>query len=55
MDSETWLQKAERLRVALDELPPRPALEPDEAAARESIAIALWLRHEFSPTPDPLE
>lgn len=55
MDTETWLQKAERLRLALEQLPPRPALEPDEAAARESIAIALWLRREFSPAPAPAE
>lgn len=48
MDSESWLEKADRLRVLLDRLETAPVLEPGEAAARESIAIALWLRKEFA-------
>lgn len=48
MDSESWLEKVDRLRVLLDRLQTAPVLEAGEAAARDSIAIALWLRKEFT-------
>ncbi|MES2693555.1 MAG: hypothetical protein V4773_08785 [Verrucomicrobiota bacterium] len=55
MDSETFLQKAERLRAVLDRLSDSPPLPPDEATARETIAIAVWLHDEFGPsTPEDL-
>ncbi len=55
MHPESWLEKAERLRVALDGLPPTTTLEPDEAQARETITIALWLRNEFAVETEPAE
>lgn len=52
MDSESWLEKAERLRSVLDELNAVTGLKPDEAAAREIVTIALWLRNEFAESPN---
>lgn len=49
MDSETWLDKAERLRSLLVHLAEAPPLDGPDAQARETIAIAVWLRGEFSP------
>lgn len=48
MDSETWLDKATRLQRSLNRRSELPRLADDEAAARERIELALWLRHEFS-------
>ena len=48
MDSESWLEKAERLRTILESLDRAAGLSVEDVAARESITIALWLRHEFS-------
>ncbi len=47
MDSESFLQKAERLRAVLDRLSNSPQLPPEDAAAREVITIAVWLHDEF--------
>ena len=56
MNSEAWLDRAERLRheltrlhaAELDEM-----LEPsaDERETRERVVIARWLRSEFSDEP----
>jgi hypothetical protein len=48
MNSETWLDKAARLHAEI--VPPgHGARETDEqAAARDRVKIALWLRREFS-------
>jgi hypothetical protein len=48
MDSETWLEKAERLRSLLLRPGQAPGFDNDETAARERIKIALWLRREFA-------
>ena len=56
MNTETWLEKAERLRgelarlhaAELDELV-EPAMADHEG--RERVAIARWLRREFSEEP----
>jgi len=56
MNTETWLEKAERLRGELTRLHAAevnefmaPALADHEA--RERITIAHWLRSEFSDEP----
>ncbi len=48
METETWLEKAERLRSSLAQRQDGAPAPSDEAAARERITIALWLRREFS-------
>lgn len=47
MDSESFLQKAERLQAVLHRLSEAPPLSPEDAEAREQIAIAVWLHDEF--------
>ena len=47
MDSESFLQKAERLQSLLHRLSEAPPLAPEDAEAREQIAIAVWLHDEF--------
>lgn len=59
MNSEEWLEKAERLRSTLADLreahrPEFPATAPVGFAppeALERVAIAHWLRQEFSDRP----
>jgi hypothetical protein len=48
MNSETWLDKADRLQRSLVRPGQPAAFDDDETAARERIKIALWLRREFS-------
>ena len=53
MNSEVWLEKAERLRDELTRLHAAELDEivtpnPEERDARERVAIARWLRCEFS-------
>jgi hypothetical protein len=47
MNSETWLEKATRLQRSLARRD-TARLADEDAAARERIELALWLRHEFS-------
>lgn len=47
MDSETWLEKAARLQRALMPSGQGMGFDDDEAAARDRIKIALWLKREF--------
>jgi hypothetical protein len=51
MNSETWIEKAQRLQGALTRGEKSSAFDGDEAAARERVEIALWLRREFSDEP----
>jgi hypothetical protein len=55
MNSQPWLEKAERLRHALARLRDTQAFNgnaaADEPAAIERVAIAHWLRQEFSDEP----
>ncbi len=56
MSSQTWLEKAERLRSELARLraaQPPPVADPDldGEEALERVAIAQWLRSEFSDEP----
>ena len=56
MSSHTWLEKAERLRSELARLRaahgfPVVAAGASDETARERIAIAQWLRSEFSEEP----
>jgi hypothetical protein len=56
MNSEAWLEKAERLRSELSRLHTAEFDEivtphPEERDARERVAIARWLRSEFSDAP----
>jgi len=55
MDSETWLEKAERLRLVLEELNAVKGLRADEAAEREIVTIAIWLRNEFAAETPTLD
>jgi hypothetical protein len=53
MNSEAWLDKAERLRSELARLQGAEGIEastpvPEDREARERVAIARWLRTEFS-------
>ena len=53
MNSEAWLDKAERLRSELARLHAAEGNEfiglvPEAREARERVAIARWLRTEFS-------
>ncbi len=47
MNSETWLQKAERLQRMLASREEDCRDRNDESEHRERITIALWLRREF--------
>lgn len=47
MDSETWLEKAERLRSCLARGASARIEDDDVAIARDRMKIALWLRTEF--------
>jgi hypothetical protein len=56
MNSEAWLEKAERLRGELTRLHAAEVdeiVEPstDERETRERVTIARWLRSEFSDAP----
>jgi hypothetical protein len=53
MSTHTWLEKAERLRAELGRLRAldRPHLGEDGADSVERVAIARWLRTEFSDEP----
>jgi hypothetical protein len=51
MHSETWLEKAERLRAVLQRLSNAPQLPIPENEEREVTTIAVWLHHEFADRP----